>query len=439
MVQWRCAVLKGPPSGRSLTVCGGFGEGETPLPIPNRAVKPLSADGTWPARARESRSPPLNVTTASRPHGRLVGRCATIRSVFSDVLDAALGALGLWPSIAALIWSSRGPTARATTRTPRAPTSTRTDAGPTTPRLTAARGHRGLRAQRRQADARLRGAPPPGRRSRARRTQGQPVGVLRQQAPAGPCALGESSSRTKARARPATRRTASRHEGAPGGRDHVVGTCVRSVRPRRRTERLYASRTPRIWLYRAKAAANELAASATPSRATTRRRASCVTRPITSVVNSVVVDARREVGRADAARDRLEHALVDRARRRARPRCARRRARSAAPRRRRGSSPSGWRCPCPASAGAVPWGASAIATARRQLVVERQQHRLGAGDRPEHRHHEVATGSRRRGSGPGSPAARRPRRRSARRRSRRSAPAGRRRRDGAPRRRPSPP
>ena len=38
---------------------GGYGEGETPLPIPNRAVKPLSADGTWPARARESRTPPV--------------------------------------------------------------------------------------------------------------------------------------------------------------------------------------------------------------------------------------------------------------------------------------------------------------------------------------------------------------------------------------------
>ena len=29
---------------------GGHSEGETPLPIPNRAVKPLSADGTWPFR-----------------------------------------------------------------------------------------------------------------------------------------------------------------------------------------------------------------------------------------------------------------------------------------------------------------------------------------------------------------------------------------------------
>src|SRR4051794_24935702 len=38
---------------------GGHSEGETPLPIPNRAVKPLSADGTWLARAWESRSPPV--------------------------------------------------------------------------------------------------------------------------------------------------------------------------------------------------------------------------------------------------------------------------------------------------------------------------------------------------------------------------------------------
>src|SRR5919109_734932 len=38
---------------------GGNSEGETPLPISNREVKPLSADGTWLARAWESRSPPV--------------------------------------------------------------------------------------------------------------------------------------------------------------------------------------------------------------------------------------------------------------------------------------------------------------------------------------------------------------------------------------------
>ncbi len=52
-------------TGRGLsTVSGGYGEGETPLPIPNRAVKPLSADGTWPARAWESRSPPVLIYPA---------------------------------------------------------------------------------------------------------------------------------------------------------------------------------------------------------------------------------------------------------------------------------------------------------------------------------------------------------------------------------------
>ena len=54
-----CAVLKARGEARSRQVSGGYGEGETPLPIPNRAVKPLSADGTWLARARESRTPPV--------------------------------------------------------------------------------------------------------------------------------------------------------------------------------------------------------------------------------------------------------------------------------------------------------------------------------------------------------------------------------------------
>jgi hypothetical protein len=62
------AVLK-DREGWSLTFSGGFGEGETPLPIPNRAVKPLSADGTWPARAWESRTPPVYLERTSRPQG----------------------------------------------------------------------------------------------------------------------------------------------------------------------------------------------------------------------------------------------------------------------------------------------------------------------------------------------------------------------------------
>src|SRR6476469_4049854 len=37
---------------------------ETPLPIPNRAVKPFSADGTWGATPWESRSPPVFLKAA---------------------------------------------------------------------------------------------------------------------------------------------------------------------------------------------------------------------------------------------------------------------------------------------------------------------------------------------------------------------------------------
>ena len=37
---------------------GGDGKGETPVPIPNTAVKPLSADGTARETVWESRTPP---------------------------------------------------------------------------------------------------------------------------------------------------------------------------------------------------------------------------------------------------------------------------------------------------------------------------------------------------------------------------------------------
>ena len=58
VVAWPLCSFEGSPEALS-PFSGGHGEGETPLPFPNREVKPLSADGTWPARARESRSPPV--------------------------------------------------------------------------------------------------------------------------------------------------------------------------------------------------------------------------------------------------------------------------------------------------------------------------------------------------------------------------------------------
>src|SRR5471032_1392852 len=65
---------------RSRKASGGHGEGETPLPIPNRAVKPLSADGTWLARAWESRSPPVFPDPVRARHERG-------RRVSDDALD----------------------------------------------------------------------------------------------------------------------------------------------------------------------------------------------------------------------------------------------------------------------------------------------------------------------------------------------------------------
>src|SRR5436190_10652347 len=54
---------------------GGDSGGGTPLPIPNRAVKPASADGTRRATSRESRSPP-NYFQGPRKRPFSLGDCA---------------------------------------------------------------------------------------------------------------------------------------------------------------------------------------------------------------------------------------------------------------------------------------------------------------------------------------------------------------------------
>ena len=50
-----------PSPSRRLDNLGGHSGGETPLPIPNREVKPASADGTRGASPRESRTPPTSL------------------------------------------------------------------------------------------------------------------------------------------------------------------------------------------------------------------------------------------------------------------------------------------------------------------------------------------------------------------------------------------
>ena len=52
------AVLQCAAVVAERTVSGGHGGGETPVPIPNTAVKPARADGTWGEAPWESRSPP---------------------------------------------------------------------------------------------------------------------------------------------------------------------------------------------------------------------------------------------------------------------------------------------------------------------------------------------------------------------------------------------
>jgi hypothetical protein len=59
--------FQGPGEGLVSQPFGGDSEGDTPLPIPNREVKPLSADGTWASRPWESRSPPV-LTEKGRPN-----------------------------------------------------------------------------------------------------------------------------------------------------------------------------------------------------------------------------------------------------------------------------------------------------------------------------------------------------------------------------------
>src|SRR6476646_11881177 len=58
--------FQAPPGVSSRKSPVAHSEWETPLPIPNRAVKPLCADGTWGATPWESRSPPVLFAVRAR-------------------------------------------------------------------------------------------------------------------------------------------------------------------------------------------------------------------------------------------------------------------------------------------------------------------------------------------------------------------------------------
>src|SRR6266487_2477741 len=63
--------FSGCAGARPVDNFGGYSGGETPLPIPNREVKPASADGTRRATSRESRTPPI-IDVRSELEGRHV-------------------------------------------------------------------------------------------------------------------------------------------------------------------------------------------------------------------------------------------------------------------------------------------------------------------------------------------------------------------------------
>src|SRR6266498_5747026 len=64
MLLWSFEGASRPLKGARFHNFGGLTGRETPLPIPNREVKPARADGTRRATSRESRSPPINFERA---------------------------------------------------------------------------------------------------------------------------------------------------------------------------------------------------------------------------------------------------------------------------------------------------------------------------------------------------------------------------------------
>ena len=70
MLLWSFEGARATPAvGRrgDLDNLGGHSDGDTPLPIPNREVKPASADGTRGASPRESRTPPSLIRRSGNP------------------------------------------------------------------------------------------------------------------------------------------------------------------------------------------------------------------------------------------------------------------------------------------------------------------------------------------------------------------------------------
>ena len=105
------------PRAPERTVSGGHGGGETPVPIPNTAVKPASADGTWGVAPWESRTPPgfLQTVPPAQRGARSVGPSGA-----DPGAGKAAGTLARWQSAPPLVLRARGAPVLAAGRFPAA-------------------------------------------------------------------------------------------------------------------------------------------------------------------------------------------------------------------------------------------------------------------------------------------------------------------------------
>src|SRR6266508_1092901 len=87
----------------SSQLSGGHSGGGTPLPIPNRAVKPASADGTRGESPRESRTPPELSREAAARRPLCVG--AESYAVQRNTTEGADRSTGPWYTASRLLLS----------------------------------------------------------------------------------------------------------------------------------------------------------------------------------------------------------------------------------------------------------------------------------------------------------------------------------------------
>ena len=135
------------PASRHLDNLGGHSGGDTPLPIPNREVKPASADGTRGASPRESRTPP-SFSAGRKPATRgFPNRSESLKASAVAAASPAHPRRRVRRLLDLLGWSSA--TATSCCGPGRRTTSTRSSPAATTPRSRAGSRRSRIRTPRR--------------------------------------------------------------------------------------------------------------------------------------------------------------------------------------------------------------------------------------------------------------------------------------------------